>query len=86
MLYGLDPTMTLLQYRAMVVLSFGGPKRLSELAAERFVAATRSQRKSGMHTRVSWNPVLTPDSVCPSLATPRRFGPLQVIFQGSLAA
>jgi DNA-binding MarR family transcriptional regulator len=31
-LYDLDPTLTLPQYRAIVVLSYGGPKLMSELA------------------------------------------------------
>jgi DNA-binding MarR family transcriptional regulator len=43
-LYELDPTMTLPQYRAMVVLSYGGPKLMSELAAELGVSKATAGR------------------------------------------
>lgn len=43
-LYELDPNMTLPQYRAMVVLSYAGPKRLSELAADLGVSRATAGR------------------------------------------
>lgn len=43
-LYELDPTMTLPQYRAMVVLSYGGPKLMSELASDLGVSKATAGR------------------------------------------